>query len=933
MKNKILCYFVLLCFASTSMFAQNCTVNAGIDQSYCLNTNTSSSINAVVELYNIALQGNSAGNIDSPANRLWELVSAPVGASLTIDSPSANTTFIKARYADLPPGVYTFRLGIDCQTGGRTFDSVQITILNVADFYLMADKLFSDMCANAPDTINFVGRPLRAGEVLYLFAQDMTLTTSNANTAFNTNFFGPTVDSVRFSCIYNNTNCTTNDGPYVRYNISNGTCIKNGANPIVDSLQNTMGNLKPFLTKLGTKKIDTLPECFNPQSTPLVPYENLCIVGGLAGFYEYLNTSGGGIVINTLEGSGTLNVGSVGAGGLAYNVTNNWDTVTQNTMNRFEVIYNTNGCFPTFKDTISLYFQTTIPKVQTFSFYSGPSNSIVRACMQGASTLSSYAIPLVSSGTIPTNYQLSTILVNQPSAASASLVNGSRTDSLVLVGNLTAGQYLFETIIEDTSTECSIPHNFVLELVESYNMPILRDTTVCLSSVSGGLSITYPVGTFGTQQFLAERIGLPGANITISDNQISLPVNGTTSVGTYDVRVYPNTANPNACTNNASDTFRVTVLSAGHPSNAGTDQKLPCNNSTTSLAGSDPASSQGTAGFWKFLPSISSNAGAPIVIQDSANRTSAVSGFLDQSTYYFSWNVTDGNTGEYCNLLPDTVQIIYAGTAPGLAQAAQPNYNGCLQNNGKDTLRSTAIVPTFDVQWNNIGLAAGITSPNNTNTEVTGLLVGNTYSFQLVVSNTCGIYIDTVTLAYNSFCFPLMSELQNFSGQALPTYDELQWQVGSEENIANYALQLSSDNTNFVTIQNIQAKNEAVTIKQYRTTNTSLLSAVNYYRLGLIDHIGQTHYSASIMLMHPELSGNRINVHPSPASTSVLVFVQTEGISSSNLQLIDMAGRVHFDKSITTKPEGESFIIPVQHLPRGLYTVKYGQQFAKISLQ
>ena len=145
-----------------------------------------------------------------------------------------------------------------------------------------------------------------------------------------------------------------------------------------------------------------------------------------------------------------------------------------------------------------------------------------------------------------------------------------------------------------------------------------------------------------------------------------------------------------------------------------------CNVSSTNLAGSLPSAGGGQAGFWKFLPGISINTVNSPLIADSSDRNSLISGFTNLSSNYFSWNVTDGNSGNYCGLQPDTVLVVYSGISPSIPQHAQADFFGILDNSGAYMLTSNAITPTFNVQWNKIsGVGGTIVNPNSQNTNVT----------------------------------------------------------------------------------------------------------------------------------------------------------------------------------------------------------------------
>ncbi len=108
--------FVLFLFCSFGLTnlskAQNCAVNAGISESYCMPVSS------------MQLEGATSGfNIDFQSIH-WTVQSQPAGASVNITNPLNLTTAVTGTFV---PGVYTFRLNANC-TVGATFQDVSYTV-------------------------------------------------------------------------------------------------------------------------------------------------------------------------------------------------------------------------------------------------------------------------------------------------------------------------------------------------------------------------------------------------------------------------------------------------------------------------------------------------------------------------------------------------------------------------------------------------------------------------------------------------------------------------------------------------------------------------------------------------------------------------------------------------------------------------------------
>jgi Secretion system C-terminal sorting domain len=920
--NLILRFFIFSAITLNGVIikAQNCTVNAGIDGQRCIEYSSGLLANPLL------LSGNSAGNISNTPNLLWEIVSAPVGSNITFSTPNSNTTYVSGNAVDAPSGMYIFRLGMNCLSGERVYDSVTYSINNIADFDLYADKQWNQ-CANVQTFVNLVGRPLKTGEVLKLNGRGIELTYSNFNALLYTDIYGPTTDSVRFTITNKNYNtCTFEYYPLFSYKIASGQyCISFTKDAIINGIYSPLGYSKAAVRKTGTRNIDTIA-CINIGSTFLSYANNICLVGGRNDMTEY----NGNFTTRTLSGSGTISGTVLGTTSIYNIIQNRWDTVTPNTWHTYELNYNSNGCYASFKDTVKVFFKSFSPSPTNFTFNSGTSY-----CLEpSAFPLTSFKFPLVTTGVVPPNYTFNSTII-APSGASFTISNSTSKDSLAIIGsNIIAGNYTIKTFITDTITLCSKPIASYFTISKKAILPVLRDTTICPSNLIGStFTIPYKAASFGLPniQYTAYLISSTNLNslfpTILNDSTISVQVN-TTIPGYYDVVLLPFN---NGCSDGRKDTFRVNLISSGYISNAGTDQMLLCNVNSTSLAGSLPSSTGGNAGFWKFLPAISSNIGTPVVIADSANRNTLVSGFSNLSSYYFSWNVTGGNTSTYCALKPDTVLVIFSGIPPSIPQSAQSDYAGCLAANGTYQLKSNAITPTFNVQWNKIsGVGGSILNPNNQNTNVSGLTIGN-YIFELVVTNTCGVFKDTVNL---NFGCVLPVKLVSFSGfKNNIGHDVLAWDISEEINMKHYELELSADANKFTTLGIISVSNYTSTNKTYNYTNSSIFNPTNFYRLKMVDIDGSYTYSNIIKIRNTKIDNADVEINPNPARSNLFVTITSLESKSSTIEIINGIGQIALKNSYSLRKGVNTITIDVSKLTRGVYFIRQNNISKKLILE
>ncbi len=129
---KKLLLILILSLSSTLITAQNCTVNAGVDGTYCLYDS-------------IRLNGFKAGLLSGPTR--WSQVSGP---SAIISNPLSLNTSIRG----VTPGVYVFNLRSRCADGSNANDQITITVLNTSKAMAGPDQVIcpgnGTLAANLP---------------------------------------------------------------------------------------------------------------------------------------------------------------------------------------------------------------------------------------------------------------------------------------------------------------------------------------------------------------------------------------------------------------------------------------------------------------------------------------------------------------------------------------------------------------------------------------------------------------------------------------------------------------------------------------------------------------------------------------------------------------------------------------------------------------
>ncbi|WP_113653334.1 DUF7507 domain-containing protein [Pedobacter namyangjuensis] len=144
---KLLRYFLPLVFIfiTGEIYAQNCTINAGIDQTICPGTP-------------FVLRGtsSSSGNLTLQSVPVWTQIAGPaVTVSPTTNSGSNATATVSNFTTNVQ---YTFRLTAKCQDGSTVFQDVKYIVSDVSTATAGSDQT---VC---PGTFTFQGSALKTGE-------------------------------------------------------------------------------------------------------------------------------------------------------------------------------------------------------------------------------------------------------------------------------------------------------------------------------------------------------------------------------------------------------------------------------------------------------------------------------------------------------------------------------------------------------------------------------------------------------------------------------------------------------------------------------------------------------------------------------------------------------------------------------------------------
>jgi predicted extracellular nuclease len=174
---------------------------------------------------------------------------------------------------------------------------------------------------------------------------------------------------------------------------------------------------------------------------------------------------------------------------------------------------------------------------------------------------------------------------------------------------------------------------------------------------------------------------------------------------------------------------------------------------------------------------------------------------------------------------------------------------------------------------------------------------------------------DPVIIGFNISATTLPVTLTHFSAAKISDKVLLNWKTSREINTKEFIIERSGDGANFFAIGNLTAIN-TLSGSQYEWADNTP-AAINYYRLKIIDQDGQFNYSKIVKINFGKQTD--IQVNPNPATSFITIRFNDVSVTSAQVQLFDLNGRMIKQQSInTTAPQ----LISLTGMAKGLYHLK-----------
>ncbi|OQP54580.1 hypothetical protein A4H97_21665 [Niastella yeongjuensis] len=196
-------------------------------------------------------------------------------------------------------------------------------------------------------------------------------------------------------------------------------------------------------------------------------------------------------------------------------------------------------------------------------------------------------------------------------------------------------------------------------------------------------------------------------------------------------------------------------------------------------------------------------------------------------------------------------------------------------------------------------------------------------SDRIYLAGTSGGPPDLLVAAFKNDNVALPIVLTQFYAQQQTSNVVLQWTTSSEENVAQFVVERSSDGKTFKTIGTVAATGNSTISKSYSFTDQSpLTTSDNYYRLQVRDLNGSFTYSKILIIKFSTAISTNLQVFPNPVTSVLQVQIPGGFTGNTSLQVYDLSGHLVKVNKLTSNGIALNTTIDITRLPAGVYTLK-----------
>jgi len=170
----------------------------------------------------------------------------------------------------------------------------------------------------------------------------------------------------------------------------------------------------------------------------------------------------------------------------------------------------------------------------------------------------------------------------------------------------------------------------------------------------------------------------------------------------------------------------------------------------------------------------------------------------------------------------------------------------------------------------------------------------------------------------------LPAELINIWAESKADNIQVNWKVGSENNVSHYTLERSVDGLNFNPIATLAAAGFSTTALDYKFNDFEVERQTDYYyRYRSVDFDGFEENSPIVHGRLADLNEFSINLFPNPAMDDVTIYLESDQNRLLTISLIDNLGKLIANQETLIQKGSNAIPVNVELLSDGVYTFRF----------
>lgn len=171
---------------------------------------------------------------------------------------------------------------------------------------------------------------------------------------------------------------------------------------------------------------------------------------------------------------------------------------------------------------------------------------------------------------------------------------------------------------------------------------------------------------------------------------------------------------------------------------------------------------------------------------------------------------------------------------------------------------------------------------------------------------------------------PLPVTYGYITGEQVGLRNRIDWETIVESNSSHFIVTRATENGEFEELGRVTGAGTTADAQQYRFYDDNPQEGINFYRLEQVDINGNTSHSQVVQVHFDVDRSGLLAVYPNPISSEQTLNIKfaTDGERVLNLQILDLQGRIVYDRNHEVTEDIMNLEVPMYDLPNGMYITR-----------